>query len=101
MNNSAVINIKIEPRVKRQAQKVAEELGLSLSAIVKGCLNQLIQTKEIIFRVSEEPTEYLLKSLRESEEDVKAGRVTSFDNPKDAISWLNGLVKDGRKSKKS
>ena len=100
MNNSVVVNIKIEPQVKRDAQKLAEKLGLPLSALIKSYLKQIIRAQEVVLTVSEEPTEYLIKSLKESEEDIKAGRVTSFDNAKNAIAWLNGLVKDGRKRKK-
>ena len=99
--DTAVINIKIEPRVKRQAQKVAEELGLSLSAVLKGCLNQLIQTKEIIFRVSEQPSDYLLKALEESKKDIKAGRVVSFNKPEEAISYVDKLIEDDKKRRKN
>ena len=98
--NSAVVNIKIEPQVKREAQKLAEKLGLPLSALIKSYLKQIIRAQEVVLTVSEEPTEYLLKALKESEKDIKAGRVTSFDNAKDAISWLNGFVKDRGKRKK-
>ena len=98
--NTAVVNIKIEPQVKRDAQKLAEKLGLPLSALIKSCLRQMIREQEVTLTVSEEPTEYLINALKESKEDIKAGRVTSFDNTKDAIMWLNGLVKDGRKRKK-
>lgn len=98
--NSAVVNIKIEPQVKKEAQKLAEKLGLPLSALIKSYLKQIIRAQEVVLTVSEEPTEYLLKSLKEAEEDVKAGRVTSFDNAKDAIGWLNGFVKEDGKRKK-
>ena len=100
MNNSAVINIKIEPRLKSQAQKVAEELGLTLSALVKGILKQLIDTKEVVFRVSEKPTEFLLSSLKAAEADVKAGRVVSFRNGREALKYLDDLIADERRRKR-
>ena len=89
--NTAVVNVKVEPEVKRQAQKVADELGLSLSAIIKGYLKELIRTKTVTFSANkEEPTDYLLQSLKESEEDIKAGYVSpTFTNAEDAIEWLN------------
>lgn len=99
--NSAVVNIKIEPQVKKEAQKLAEKLGLPLSALIKSYLKQIIRAQEVVLTVSEEPTEYLLKSLKEAEGDIKAGRVTSFDNAKDAIAWLSGFVKEDGKRKKS
>jgi DNA-damage-inducible protein J len=92
--NSAVINVKTHPDTKAQAQKVAQELGLSLSSIVNAYLKQLIQTKKVEFSVKEEPSEYLIQALKESQADIKAGRVSpTFDNAQDALSWLNNPKK--------
>ena len=89
--DTAVIDIKVDPRLKKQAMTVAEELGLSLSSVVKGLLKHFIKAKTITFGTSrEEPTEYLLQALKESRSDIKAGRVSpSFQNAKDAIAWLH------------
>ena len=35
---TAMLNIKIDPRVKKDAVKVAEDLGFSLSAIINASL---------------------------------------------------------------
>lgn len=90
--NTAVINVKVDPKVKRQAQNVASNLGFSLSSLINGYLRNLIKTKTVHFSLAEkeEPSEYLIKALKESEEDRKAGRVSpSFGNAEDAIKWLN------------
>ena len=89
--NTAVINIKTNVVVKKKAQKIASELGFSLSALINGYLKQLIQTKTVHFSASEEiPSEYMIQALREAEEDRRKGRTSpSFDNAKDAIGWLN------------
>ena len=73
--NTAVINIKTDPLLKTKAQKVASELGFSLSSLINAYLKQLVQTKTVSFSLEEKPSKYLLKSLKESEEDIKAGRV--------------------------
>lgn len=93
--NTAVITIKIDAKLKRQAQEIAEDLGFSLSAVVKGYLKQLIRTKTLAYSAAtEEPSEYLIQNLKRSEEDIKAGRVSPrFTNARDAIAWLN---KSGR-----
>ncbi len=83
--NTAVINIKVEPNVKKKAQNVAGRLGLSLSALINGYLRQLIKTETVVFSTKEEPTAYMIKALKEAEEDIKAGRVTSFKSGKEAI----------------
>lgn len=90
--NTAVINIKTQPETKIKAQLVAKELGLNLSSIINAYLTQLIKTKTVAFSVREEPTEYLLEMLKESQEDIKAGRVVSFKNAKDTIKYLHSIT---------
>lgn len=88
--NTAVINIRVNSTVKKQAQKTAEKMGLSLSDVINGFLRHLIKTKTVTFTAREEPSAWLIKALKESREDIKAGRVSpSFDNTDDAIAWLN------------
>lgn len=48
---TAVLNIKIDPRVKKEAQKVADELGFSISAIVNASLRDLARNKTVSFSV--------------------------------------------------
>lgn len=47
--NTAVINIKTDPKMKIEAQKVASDLGLSLSTIINGYLKEFTQKKEVTF----------------------------------------------------
>ncbi len=86
-----VVTTKMESELKRAAMKTAEELGMPLSVVIKAFLKQFVRTKTVTFSVaSEQPSTYLLKSLKESEDDIKAGRVSSsFTNARDAIAWLN------------
>lgn len=89
--NTAVVNVKVDPMVKKSAQKIARELGISLSGLINGYLRQLIRTKTVTFSTNREiPSDYMIKALKESEEDIKAGRVSpTFTNAKDAIAWLD------------
>lgn len=87
---TAVINIKVEPKIKKQAQKVAAEMGLSLSRLIDGFLHQVIKTKTVTFSASEEPSDWMIKNLEESRKDIEAGRVSpSFSTADEAIAWLN------------
>lgn len=88
--NTAVINIKTDPGLKLQAQRVATDLGFSLSSLINGYLKQLTRTKTIFFSAAtEEPSDYLIQALKESEADRKAGRTSpTFTNADDAIAWL-------------
>lgn len=89
--NTAIITVKTTPETKKRAQKVSEELGISLSSLVNALLKQVVRTKTItLSTANEEPTEFLLKSLQESKNDKKAGRVSpAFDTVEDATSWLD------------
>lgn len=89
---TTVINVKTNPKTKKEAQKLAADLGLSLSALINGLLTQVVRTKTVTFSVSEEPSEYMIQALKESAEDIKNGRVTSFENPEDALKFLDSLT---------
>lgn len=88
--NTTVINIKTNAMVKSKAQAIAEELGLSLSAVINALLKQFVRTKKLNVSVRPEiPSPYLIKALKESEENVRQGRVSpSFTNVNDAVAWL-------------
>lgn len=99
--NTAVVNVKVDPQVKQEAQKVAKELGISLSGVINGFLKHLIRTKSIHFSLNEEPSDYLIRSLRESREDIKAGRVVSFADPNKALAFLDKMISDEKKLQKN
>lgn len=89
--NTAVVNIKTDPGIKNEAQKIASELGFSLSSLLNGYMRHLIKTKTVYFTAKgEEPSEYLIEALKESEDDRETGRVSPpFANAKDAAAWLD------------
>lgn len=96
--NTATINIKTEPRIKAEAQKTAKEIGINLSSIINAFLRQFIKTKTITFSALDEaPSEYLLKSIKKSEEDIKAGRITKFKSGKDALKYLDREIKNDKR----
>jgi len=91
--DTTTINIKVDRKIKREAQRIAEELGLSLSAVIKGYLRQFTRTKEFKLSLREEvPSDWLKKALKESDEDIKAGRVITFENPSDALQHADQLI---------
>ena len=93
--NTAVINIKTDAKVKVQAQKIAAQMGFSLSSLINGYLRQLTRTKTVSFTLNnEEPSDYLIQALKESEADRLAGRTSGpFDNADDAAKWLKSIEK--------
>lgn len=88
--NTAIINIKTEPSTKKQAQRVASELGLSLSALINAYLKEVIKTRRVEFSLDEKPSPYLVKILKKAEKNLKERKGSPvFDNAEDAISWLH------------
>ena len=89
MNNAAVINIRTNANIKKQAQEIAKNLGLNLSALINAYLRQLIRTKTVSFSLEEEPSDYLVRSLEKSKKDIKNGYVSPlFTDPDEALKWL-------------
>ena len=87
--NTAVIITKTDPQVKKKAQKIAKEIGVSLSSLVHAYLKQLIRTRRVVFDLEEEPSDYLIKAIRRSEKNIREGKVSpAFKTGKEAVEWL-------------
>ena len=98
--NTASILIKTDPQVKEKAQRTAEEMGISLTSVINRYLKHFIQSKSITFTVEDEtPTQYMIDSLKKSEEDVKSGRVISFDSPADELAYLDREIENERRKR--
>jgi len=88
---TAVINIKTDSRVKKEAQKVASDLGLTLSGAINGFLKQLVRDKTFLLTMDEgSPSKYLLDSINESRKERKSKAFYAFKNNKEAIDFLKG-----------
>jgi addiction module RelB/DinJ family antitoxin len=84
------INIKTDKVVKEQAQKLAEEMGLSLSAIVTASLKQFIRSGEIQLSVAPRMTSRLEKMIEEARLHYRQGKNISgpFNNVDDLMKSL-------------
>ena len=54
---SAQINIKIDPKLKKQVEKIVEALGFNLSSVTKAFFLHLLRTKRIDFSLEGEDTD--------------------------------------------
>ena len=88
-----LISIKTDKDIKEKAQKLAEDLGLSLSAVVNVTLRQFVRSREL--RVSTIPCmskdfeDELVNIERDIEKDVNIS--PKFYSAKDAIKYLKSL----------
>lgn len=91
----AVINVKTDKAVKKNAQKIAEELGLSLSAVINAYLKQFVRNKEAYFSLSLAPwmSPGLKELLGEIEKDLKEKKNLSpaFSSPQEMDNYLDSL----------
>lgn len=87
--NTSAIYIKTDPKVKKEAQKVARELGFSLSSLLNAWMRQFINTKTVTFSVGEEPSEYLKKSIKQARKNWEEGKTSpTFKTGEEAVAWL-------------
>lgn len=90
---TSIVSVKVDEQDKRKAKTIAQELGLSLSAVIKAYLKEFLRTKRVNVGLDEQAIElsdWAKGELEKSEQDVKAGRVSpSFDNAEESIAWLN------------
>jgi len=90
--NTAILNVRTDKKIKKQAMKVASDLGFSLSTLVNAYLRNLVRTKKVHFSddVQLEPTPYTKRMIRIAQKEIKQGKVSpTFTNANDMIAWLN------------
>ncbi len=87
-----MLNIKTDPKIKQDAQKVAQELGLPLGTIINAYLRELIREKRVLFSSPPIPNQRTQKMLKKIDADIRAGRNTngpfSYD---EAIEYLDSI----------
>jgi addiction module RelB/DinJ family antitoxin len=93
--NTAVINIKTDAKIKSEAQKLADGMGLTLTAVINRYLKYFVKTKSVTFSANdEEPNEFLLNAMKKSDEQLTHKDTSpTFDDAEDAIEWLHKQTK--------
>jgi len=69
-----VINIKTDLKLKRDAQKLAKEVGIPMSLVVNNALRKFVTQRAIFIEAPLKPTKWLQKILLETEKDRRAGK---------------------------
>lgn len=88
-----LINIKADNDVKVKAKKIAEDLGLSLSAVINAYLKQFIRNKSVYFSATPSMSNELEKLLGVIEKDIKHNKNISlkFSSASDIKNYLASL----------
>lgn len=89
-----IINIRTDEKLKKEANKILQEMGLDMSSGIKLFLTQVVLTKTIPFPVKTangftiEEEERILKDIRKAEKDIKAGKGKLYSSAKEMTDDL-------------
>lgn len=86
--NNAVIQIRTNQELKESAQKVAEELGFSLSSLIKAFLKNVTRTKTVTFSTGEVPSTWLIEQMTQAKKDLQTGNYHKFNSETESLKFL-------------
>lgn len=88
---NTVLNVKIDPTLKQQAQQAAKALGLPMSTVVAAGLREFVRTRSITIsdppRLRPEVEAELLQISADARNGINVS--PAFDNLDDAFAWLD------------
>lgn len=75
-------SIKLDKKLKDDAAKLAEELGLNLSTVISATLKKFVSERAVQFYVAPEFNEKTKRELLKIKGDIKTGKniIGPFDN---------------------
>ena len=88
MNKIAVINLKTDAGLKKEAQVLADSLGVSLSQVLNESLRRFTATREFTAVEAYTPTPELEAIIKRSK---KPSNKLSFAKQKEALDFLETL----------
>lgn len=85
-----LLSVKTDPAVKKEAQRVARELGVPLSTVVNAYLKEFIREKEMRLSLAPKMSSALERLIAGVEKDLTKGRNLSpiFASPKEMDAYL-------------
>ncbi len=92
MNSYTILNVKTDKKLKADAKKVSEELGVPLSTIVNAFLKQFVRDKEVTLSLHQHsPSPYLVRLIDAAREEFEAGKSIGPMNAEQLIKHLKAL----------
>jgi len=97
---STIVNFKTDEKIKKEAQKIAKRMGVSLSAVLNMFLTQFVRDKELNIKLSdldirEEKFENFNKKTQkhilEAREEYERGEM-KFYEPDEAVAFIENLI---------
>lgn len=86
-----ILNIKTDKKLKKDAKKVASNIGVPLSTVVNSFLKQFVRDEEVTFSAKDyKITPYLESLVEEARKEYEAKKTSGpFNNTKDLMKHLN------------
>jgi len=93
--STTVINIKTDKNLKKDAQALAKNFGLPLSAIVNTYLREFVREKRVVFSEPPMPNAKTRKILDQALKDIKQGKnlVGPFETAEEMMKSLRKFEK--------
>ena len=90
METKTLLTIKTDKKVKAEAQKTAEKLGLPLGTVVNAFLKQFVRDQAFTVSLAHMPSDYLEMILEDAEKDIatKISTSESFATGKEVGAYL-------------
>ncbi len=86
-----VLNVKTDVNVKKEAQKIAKDIGLPLSTVVNAYLKEFIRERSVRFSVEPQLRPEVTKTLKQTSKDYKTHKniIGPLDNTENLMKSLN------------
>lgn len=88
MSKTAVITLKTNPELKKQAAQTAQRLGISLSAVLNNELRRFVAEQNVSFETPEIPNAETAEAMEKSRKEIEAGDYYRFDSNEEAMEFL-------------
>ena len=91
MAKTDTLNIRIEPELKREAEKTLDDLGMNIADAVTIFLKQVVLTESIPFNIKKPKyNDETLEAIKEALEIIKnPDKYKSFNNVEELMEELN------------
>ncbi len=95
---TTVLNVKIDDKLKKDAQEAAKAIGLPISTIVSASLREFVRTRSITISDTPRLKPEVEAELLALDKNIKNRKDLSpvFSDVDDAITWLKDEVKKQR-----
>jgi antitoxin component of RelBE/YafQ-DinJ toxin-antitoxin module len=95
MNNTekTIINIKVSKTLKREAQNLADEIGVPLTTVMVANLKEFVRSRSLVVSALPRLKPSVEQEIGKAIADYKEGKNVSakLTNPKDVAAYLQSL----------